>query len=214
MEKQLILFDFDKTLFDTRGFFEEQLGPALEREFDLSQNIVEKISKTYRETLTKSTQFDPEGWLEVAQQHHDLDAEQWRTLLQNPVFYERSLFPEVIPTLIELSHDYVLGIYSEAVYEWQMKKISLSGLINYFDQKYIMISSDKVSDGMIDQIPFGAMIVDDKLEVIAALKRRTGIYPIWLNRSGLQGMPSVREIRDLSQILRVVEQIRASGGPK
>lgn len=210
MDKQLILLDFDKTLFDIKSFFEKYFFPALGREFGVSEETLSDISKDYRGTLTKSTQFDPEGWIKIASSRLNIDPNEIRTLLFTPTFFERSLFPEVIPTLIELSHDNVLGIYSEAVYEWQMKKIELSGLINYFEQRFISISEDKVSDIVIDQIPVKAIVVDDRLEVIAALKRRKGIYPVWLNRQGLQGMPSVMEIRDLSQILRVAEQVKAA----
>lgn len=208
MDKQLILFDFDKTLFDIKFFFEKQLFPALEREFSVSQSTLDKISKEYKETLTKSTQFDPEEWMKVAGRHFEFEPDHFREVLLSPVFFEKSVYPEVIPTLIELSHDNVLGIYSEAVYEWQIKKVELSGLKNYFDQNFISISADKVSDLVIDQIPIGTIVVDDKLEVVAALKRREGIFPIWLNRLGLQGIPNLREIRDLSQLLRMSEQIK------
>ncbi len=208
MEKQLILLDFDKTLFNVKTFFEDFLFPALEREFNINRETFEDISKEYRESLTKSTQFNPSGWVEVAKRHFDIDPEAYFSILNTPEFYAKSLYPEVIPTLAELSHDYVLGIYSEAVKEWQIKKISLSGIINYFDQNLIMIREDKVSDLVIDNIPAGAIVVDDKMEVIAALKRKVGIYPIWINRAGIQGIPSLREIRDLSQLLRMAEKIR------
>lgn len=208
MEKQLILLDFDKTLFDVKTFFEVYLFPALEKEFQINRETFEDISKEYRENLTKSTQFSPLGWVEVAKSHFDINVEVFLSILDTPEFYVKSLYPEVIPTLTELSHDYVLGIYSEAVKEWQMKKISLSGIINYFDQNLIILSEDKTSDLVIDSIPARAIVVDDKIEVVAALKRREGIYPVWLNRAGVQGIPSLREIRDLSQLLRMAEKIR------
>lgn len=208
MEKQLILLDFDKTLFDIRTFFEDHLFPALEREFKLSRETFEDISKEYRETLSKSTQFNPSGWIEIAKRHFEIDVQRYLDILYTPEFFSASVYHEVIPTLTELSHDHVLGIYSEGVEEWQRKKIELSGLFNYFDQSLVTIKEDKVSDLVIDNIPVGAIVVDDKIEVIAALKRREGIYPVWINRAGVQGMPNLREIRDLSQLLRMAEKIR------
>lgn len=207
MEKQLILFDFDKTLFNIKSYFEDQLFPAAEREMKVSRNILENISKDYKETLNRSTQFDPEGWLAVAKRHGQFDVEYFRDLMLAPEFFQKAVFPEVFPTLAELSKTYVLGIYSEAVYDWQMKKLTLSGLINYFDQNYISINTDKVSAQVIDNLPVGAIVIDDKLEVIAALKRREEIYPIWINRLGIQGLTNVHEIRDLTQVARVVEEI-------
>lgn len=207
MEKQLILFDFDKTLFNIKSYFEDQLFPAAERELKISGNVLENISKDYRETLTRSTQFDPEGWLAVAKRHGQFDIEYFRELMSRPEFFQKAVFPEVFPSLTQLSQTYVLGIYSEAVYEWQMKKLTLSGLINYFDQNYISISADKVSDEVIDGLPVGAIVIDDKLEVIAALKRREEIHPIWINRLGIQGLTNVHEIRDLTQVARVVGEI-------
>jgi len=208
MEKQLILLDFDKTLFDVRTFFEDQLFPALEKEFGVNRETLEDISKEYRETLSKSTQFNPQGWVEVAKKHFEIDVQRYFDILYTPEFFSASVYPEVIPTLTELSHDHLLGIYSEGVEEWQRKKIELSGLFNYFDQSLITVKEDKVSDLVIDNIPVGAIVVDDKIEVIAALKRREGIYPVWINRAGTQGMPNLREIRDLSQLLRMAEKIR------
>lgn len=207
MEKQLILFDFDKTLFNIKSYFADQLFPAAERELKMSGNVLENISKDYRETLTRSTQFDPEGWLEVAKRHGQFDVESFRELMTRPEFFQRAVFPEVFPSLTQLSQTYVLGIYSEANYNWQMKKLELSGLINYFDQKYISISNDKTSDEVIADLPVGAIVIDDKLEVIAALKRREEVHPIWINRRGLQGLTNVHEIRDLTQLARVVEEI-------
>lgn len=214
MEKQIILFDIDKTLFDVETFFNNNLWPVVEKDLGISRSVLDKISQEYQKTLSKNTQFHPEGWLEVARQEIGEKVDQINELFHNSDFFVKSLFPEVIPMLNELKEDYILGIYSEGVEKWQREKLQFSGINNYFEQKYIFISPDKISVGVLEKLPKGSIVVDDKEDFILELKKLKDIYPVWLNRTGKESIQGVREVRDLTTLLPMIDRIKLENSPQ
>ncbi|NCN03946.1 MAG: HAD family hydrolase [Candidatus Pacebacteria bacterium] len=214
MEKQIIFFDIDNTLFDVNTFFNKYLIPASEKDLGISKEKFEKVSQVYKESLEKGTEFNPEGWLAEAKRQLGKKADGISELFSNPDFFVGSLFAEVIPILSDLKNDYVLGIFSEGLEEWQRKKIELSGINNYFEQKYISISSDKVSEKVLSLIPLGALIVDDRAEIVLELGKRDGIHPILLNRKFKDAPPNTKVIKDLTGLLPMLERIRLESPPQ
>lgn len=208
MEKQIILLDIDKTLFDVNAFFSKNVWPAVEEDLKISRAKLDKVSKIYQGTLSKNTEFDPKGWMSVARKELGDKANDIKDYIYNPDFFVDSLFNEVIPALNELKEDYTLGIYSEGIEEWQRKKIELSGLNNYFEQKYIIISPNKVSEIVMGSIPKGSTIVDDRSDVVLDLQTVDDIYPVWLNRTEKQPLPNTKEIKTLTGLLPMMERIR------
>jgi phosphoglycolate phosphatase-like HAD superfamily hydrolase len=208
MEKQIILFDIDKTLFDVNAFFSKNVWPAVEKDLKISKSKLDKVSEIYQKTLTKNTEFDPKGWMSVARKELGDMANDIKDYIYNPDFFVDSIFNEVIPALNELKEDFILGIYSEGIEEWQRKKMELSGLNNYFEQKYIIISPDKVSQQVLETIPKGVIVVDDRSDIILDLQTVDGIYPVWLNRTEKQSLPNTKEIKNLTGLLPMMERIR------
>lgn len=214
MEKQIILFDIDNTLFDVNTFFNKYLIPVAQKDLGISKEEFEKVSQVYKESLEKGTEFNPEGWLIEAKKQLGDRAEGIIGLFNNPDFFVGSLFTEVIPILNDLKNDYVLGIFSEGVEEWQRKKIELSGINNYFEQEYVSISPNKVSDRVIEWIPAGAVIVDDRADFILELEKKDNIYPVWLNRELKEAPPNTKVIKDLTGLLPMLERIRLENPPQ
>lgn len=208
MEKQIILFDIDNTLFDVNTFFSKNVWPAVEKDLKISKAKLDKVSEIYGKTLSKNTEFDPKGWLKVARKELGEKANEIKDYIYNPDFFVKSLFNEVIPALNELKEDYILGIYSEGIEEWQRKKIELSGLNNYFEQKYIIINPNKVSEQVLESIPKRATVVDDRSDVVLDLETVDDIYPVWLNRTEKQSLPNTKEIKTLTGLLPMMERIR------
>jgi FMN phosphatase YigB (HAD superfamily) len=208
MEKQIILFDIDKTLFDVHTFFNTYVWPSVEKDLSISRVVIDDISATYQKTLTKKTEFHPEGWLQVAEEILGEKTEQVRPYFYNPDYFVGSLFTEVIPTLNSLREVAVLGIYSEGVLEWQTKKIELSGINNYFEQKYISISEDKVSDSVLEWIPNKSVIVDDREDFILELAKLEKVSAVWVNREDKETLPNTMVITNLTQLLPMLERIR------
>jgi len=214
MDKQIILFDIDNTLFDVNTFFKKYLIPAVEKELGVSREKFEKVSQSYQESLIKGTEFDPEGWLKEAKKQLGEKAEKIKEIIYNPDFFVGSLFTEVIPMLNNLKDSYALGIYSEGVEEWQRKKIELSGINNYFEQKFISISPNKVSAAVIDWIPAGSIIVDDRIDIILELEKIDKVQPVWLNRKLEEVPPNTKVIKDLTGLLPMLERIRLENPPQ
>lgn len=214
MEKQIILFDIDSTLFDVDTYFTKNLNPALENELGISQASLEKIEKAYKDTLEKSTQFDPEGWIKEAKKQLGDKAKNIADYVYKADFFVNSLYPEVIPLLNNLKNDYLLGIYSEGNFEWQNKKIELSGIKNYFEHKYISISDDKVSDSVLEWIPQNSVIVDDREDFILELEKLDKVSPVWLNRKMKEVPPNTKAIKDLLGLMPMLARIRLESSPQ
>ncbi|MDH5533070.1 MAG: HAD family hydrolase [Candidatus Pacebacteria bacterium] len=208
MEKQIILFDIDKTLFDVDTFFNKNLWPAVEKDLGISRAKLDKVSEVYKESISKGTEFDPKGWLKEAKKQLGERAKGIEELFYNPDFFTSSLFPEVIPTLNNLRDDFILGVYSEGVDEWQRKKLELGGINNYFDQQYVSISSNKVSEMVLGWIPQKAVIIDDREDFILELAKLDKVYPIWINRTAKEALPNTMMITSLTQLLAMLERIR------
>lgn len=208
MEKQIILFDIDSTLFDVDAYFTKNLNPALEKDLNISKEALKKVEKSYKETLEKATQFDPEEWIKEAKKQLGEKAKDIANYVYHPDFFVNSLYPEVIPVLNNLKNEYVLGIYSEGNFEWQSKKIELGGIKNYFVQKYISISSDKVSDSVLEWIPRNCIILDDREDFVLELEKLDKVTPIWVNRKMKEVPPNTKAIKDLFGLMPMLTRIR------
>lgn len=95
-----------------------------------------------------------------------------------------------------------VGIFSEGVPEWQMKKLVLTGAIDYLDQALIFIERRKLASEAIEKIPNGVVLIDDKKEVIKALRlQMPDLELIWINRKNEEEMDGVKTIRNLTELL-------------
>jgi hypothetical protein len=214
MEKQIILFDIDKTLFDVNTYFSKNVWPAVEKDLKISKDQLDKVSEIYQETLSKSTEFDPEGWLRVAKKELGEKSKGIRDYIYNSDYFVKSLFNEVIPVLDELKEDYTLGIYSEGIDEWQRKKLEFSGINNYFEQKYMFIGPNKVSVVFLENLPRESIIIDDRSDFILELQKLDYVYPVWLNRTEKESLPNTKEVKDLTGLLPMMARIRLENPPQ
>ena len=199
MNKKIFLFDMDRTIFDT-----ETLGKNFKQSLvDVTQKSIEeieKINKTYKLGLESSTDFDPDKFLKKVEKETKVDLE---TL--NQAFFSSKnfvLYPETKEKLNKLLNEgYSLGIFSEGVYEWQMKKLILTGIIDFFDKNFIFIGRRKQNDDFIKKLPDGAIIVDDKKEVVEKLKNLNRFKVIWINRINDEKIQGVKTIKSLLEII-------------
>lgn len=212
MEKQIILFDIDGTLFDGATYIEKYLFPALEKEFGIQVSSLRTSTQNYQKTLTKNTDFDPEAWIGEMVAEYRFETEKLRSYVYNLNYFFGSIFPEVKPTLQELTQTFSLGIYSEGVIDWQNKKIDYMGIRNYFEQDLTFISRDKVSASLLENLPSGAFIIDDKMKYVVALSNYDNLHPIWLNRESETSTLPVPQIKDLTQLLGKIAAIKREVG--
>jgi len=188
----------DRTIFDTEKSGEKRSQCLAE----ISQKTVEEIEKInsdYKLGLKSSTDFDPNEFLTLVSKKTEIDFE----ILNQTVFQPQNfvLYPETKEKLNKsLNEGYSLGIFSEGVSEWQMKKLILTGIIDYFDPSLILIEKRKLSAESINKIPNGATIVDDKKEVIEKLHPLKKFKLFWLNRVNSDEFPGVKTIKSLLEV--------------
>lgn len=187
----IILFDIDKTLVSTNhiSLFE----PVLIEHLHLSPAQIKETRDRYYETLEKPTDFSPQEYffhlagraLEGVEgsPKHVQEAEQLLAQYLTTEYFGSSLYPDVVRSLERLSAEYSLGIYSEGHQFFQQKKLELTGINHFFDQKYTYISRRKERPEYIDQLPSGAKVVDDKLSAVMALSARRDLEPILIRRA-------------------------------
>lgn len=127
------------------------------------------------------------------------------------------LFDDVEDTIKKL-HDlgYKLGVISNGDLNQQTDKLRRTGIIEYFD---IIITSSEYPfskpDSKIYEVALAKagveknemiMIGDQiKKDVLPCLK--IGVESIWLNRNNEENSDNVREIKSLSELLNIVEEV-------
>ncbi len=193
--ERIILFDIDKTIFDTR-VSGERATVSIGSVARISPDEIERINGEYKSQLNSTTDFDSSDFLrEVSTQTGSKLEELTGGLFDQNNFV---LYPETLETLERLSSEgYSLGTFSEGVREWQMKKLTLTGAIDYFNPSLILIKRRKLSPESIDEIPKGSTVVDDKKEVMETLRHlRPDLKLVWVNRQD-------QEELDISQIMTI-----------
>ncbi|HUD44982.1 MAG TPA: HAD family hydrolase [Patescibacteria group bacterium] len=198
--QKILLLDFDNTLFDTRSFINEIIK-QLFNSLRIPQELINKVKDEYVKRLEKSTDFDPEVFLHLLSKENNISFQ-----LLKKVFYESNkcyvdaVYKDVFPFLNSLESDIILGIYSEGVIPWQQLKLRNCGLVDFFNPKYIFIARRKTAPNFLEKLPEGCTVVDDKIEVIAALGKVGNITPVWMNRKTRENFEGIRTIHTLEEI--------------
>lgn len=203
MNKKIILFDWDDTLF-SKTEYKKRLSLALANVSKIPEDEVWKFEEEYFESLDKSGDFRIDNFLKFISQRSEIKIDLTNFVNDNLNIYSGSVFSEVINVLNQLRNTFVLGVYSQGFNDLQRMKIKNSGLENYFDEKLIYINSNKLDPKFIATLPTESIIIDDKKEVIETLKQlRFDLELIWINRKdgekmeGVKTIESLRELEDL-----------------
>jgi len=123
------------------------------------------------------------------------------------------LYPGVKNILEQLSGTYTLGILSQGETDFQMKKLTETGILDIFDKNHIFIIPDKLqalSDIMGQLSQQDVIFVEDKLEVLEEAKKLDPfLNTIWIkNGPFAQATKSTfipdKTIDSFSQILEVI----------
>lgn len=137
----------------------------------------------YTKTLSKNTDFNPDDYLKYLARTFKTDKKPPIDLFfHQPNAYRQSLYPETAAILTALKKSHRLGIFSEGFRKFQLTKLKHAGLLPFFDPKLIFIRRWKFTNRVLNQIPAGAVIIDDSLEVIEAVSSDARFTPVWLNR--------------------------------
>jgi len=202
--KKIILFDIDYTLINTdliRSAKTSQLANALK----ISEKSIATYLNNYSSSLNSSTDFDPDKFINFLTKDHISNESFIRNIFyQNPDIYKSSLYPDTISTLNNLFGEYVLGTYSEGVNDFQMTKITQSGVSKYLNKKHINILKRKLQTKELIKIPQNSIIVDDKLEVVEKLSKMSNVFPVWVNRKTAEIHKEIKTVFKLEQIPNII----------
>ncbi len=205
MTRPIILFDVDKTLFDTSSFMQRSYD-TLAKQLEITRDALDQIKQQYDAQLNKYSDFDPWDFLGFVEDAKGGDYDQMLTTFFDGDHFEASVFPETFSVLQQLKPKFTLGIYSEAVIKWQHKKLELSGLKKYFEEENTYIFRRKIKPESLDQLPPEAVIVDDNTrEVIPTLVADQRFRPIWINRVNATSFPEVETISTLAELPALLE---------
>lgn len=180
----MLLFDIDNTLLDTKKLMNHFIKPALQEHLLSDPETFTQVSDRYWLTLDKKTAFDPEQYLMHLAVSFEAQLPVLHQIFYKPDFFVQSLFPDVKETLDTLKKKFRLGIFSEGKTDYQLQKLELAGIREEFETELLFTSLAKTAPDFLDRLP-GAKIVDDRLAVIEALAQEPRFEPIWLNRESL-----------------------------
>lgn len=198
-----ILFDLDNTLIDTVALMRVFVIPTLEKTLGVTPAEFDSINQSYRDSLVDSTAFDPTSYVEHLSATYKVPAATLSEAFFDQRFFEKSLFSETVGVLQALQNQYELGIFSQAlITEYQFAKLKLSGILPFFNQELLFISEDKTSKKIIQNLPAGATIIDDRIRFLQPLvDSRPDLQLIWLNRTSTEKNSDFATIHSLLELL-------------
>lgn len=204
MATSLVLFDLDKTLFDTASFMRTLLE-RWARNTAQPLSRLEQANQEYQATLSQSTDFDPQANLAHIAAALAVPVGLLAVELDQAPLFEAAVYPEVPSVLRQLKQTNMpLGIFSQGTLEWQQRKLSLSGLNSFFEQRYMLIEKRKVRPEIIAHFVPETMVVDDKQAVVQALTEYPVVRPVWINRLSSETWSNGPTIHSLTDLLPLV----------
>ena len=192
MQKGIILFDIDRTIFDT-GKMVEDIDTA-------TAKIIKSSNLESLIVLNRSREFSPETYTKMlCEKFHFNDQKKLLEIFYGGKYkyiYKNNVFPKTRIVLDKLKTNYRLGIYSEGISKFQNNKFKSLELDEYFEKNLIFIFAAKDTEEAIAKIPKSAIIIDDK-ERICEFLTKNGINAIWLNKIDDRVSPNFQTIHNL-----------------
>ena len=197
--KPSILFDIDLTLFDA-NLFRLNVYPKLAEAIKISLPEFNQTLASYTNALEKSSDFLPNRFLRHIAKAHSFPFQQLYDTYFHPRNFINALYPDTVPAIQKLFPANSLGIYSEGYRDFQVTKLKLSGILDYFDPDFLYIHRRKIDPTVLNSLPNDSVIIDDRLEVINGMAPYPNITPVWLNRNDYTTHPLVKTIRSLTEL--------------
>jgi FMN phosphatase YigB (HAD superfamily) len=203
MNKKVILFDWDDTLF-SKAEYKKNLRSNLARICEVSEEEIFEFEEKYFENLTRSDNFQIDDFVKSFSDEFNKKIDLKDFSSDKLGIYSKALFPESINTLKKLKNNFQLGIYSQGFDSLQRIKIKSSGIEDFFDEKLIFIDRNKLDSSFIETLPDKAIIIEDKKEVIEALKQIGRFQLFWINRNTDEKIDGVTTIKSLEELINLI----------
>jgi phosphoglycolate phosphatase-like HAD superfamily hydrolase len=203
----LVLFDIDRTLFDTDKFHTLYISEFLPVLKNISVAEFETARKIYSSRLTVSTDFLPADYLKHLAEYFSVPYSQLRRKYYLENNFLSAVFPDVVPCLTQLSANYTLGIFSEGFPSFQTAKLKKSHLLHFFASEFTAIHRRKLNYKTLKKNPPGTFIIDDKPEVILAISTFSDLKLIGILLDRHSRFSSPHRITSLFQLPALLQQL-------
>lgn len=203
MKNGTILFDIDRTIFDTDGpsIIRNQailkiLGYPPVEEFN-------KVKSDYKLTLKNEREYIPEDYVKMLCDKYNfknIDA-LIDTYYGNEynILYKKSVYPEFLKIAKILISKYRLGIFSEGYKRFRENRLKAMNIAEYIDSDLIFMFDAKDTSEAISKLPKESIVVDDK-ERICQFLTDNGFRAIWINRKDKRKSDNFETIYSLLEL--------------
>lgn len=203
MRRKLILFDWDDTLF-SKVEYKKRLRSNLAKICETTEEEIFKFEEMYFENLKRSDDFQIKNFVQSFSEKFNKKIELKDFSSDKLKIYSGALFSETISVLEKLKDNFDLGIYSQGFVNLQQIKIRSSGVDNFFEKEFVYIDRNKLRADFVSKLPDGAIIVDDKKEVVERLKTLGRFRIIWINRITDEKIRGVTTIKNLDELVDLI----------
>jgi FMN phosphatase YigB (HAD superfamily) len=195
MDKKIILFDIDRTLFDVDSF-EKMIYQKISEATGLEKEL---ISNMRIEFGSKLAGYAVDSLIDYIAQKSNTNLDFLKESLEDKNTYKKYIFSEVKKVLNDLKRKNKLGLFSNGNYNYQTKKIS--NIIEFFEKDLVFITDGKLEDNFIKKVPNKVVIVEDDKNIVKSLKNLNRFEIFWLNRNqDEEKMDGVRTIKNLEEL--------------
>ncbi len=205
-QPQIILFDIDRTLFDT-SVFAGLIRQKISILAQVSSDTLIRLENEYINSLSSRSKFSPSSFCGFLERELNIPS----IFLMQEFIYDKttyidSLFADVLPVLKKLKEKGIsLGVFSEGELAFQRLKVDYSGIGQYLDKNHIYIFEEKLSSRNLKEIPVGSLIIDNSETVVNFLRSR-GFNSIWINRNPDMGLILNPNISSLFSLLDLSDE--------
>jgi len=203
MGNKTIYFDIDRTLIDAVKI-REYTRAEIATESGIDREKVDEYINEYVSTLAHKNGYSYTEMLKHLSQRSGADFEILKKAHDKPINFVKSLYSDTVATVTKLKeNNCLLGIYSEGWDDYQINKLKLSGIYEFFDRDKIIISRNKSVFKLVEQMG-NSIVVDDWPEVINYLAQYPQITPIWLNLLNNDKHKTTKTIHSLSEMINEI----------
>lgn len=207
MNKKILLFDTDRTIFDTDKMSKIREGLMCSL-LKITVDELQEIKGEYRKTLANEREFNPDDFVKIL--CNKLEFSDGKLVLdlyygnKYKYFYEDSVYLEFFEVVEKLKNKCKFGIYSEAFKKFREHKFESMNIKKYFDPDLIFFADAKDTPEVVKQLPKDVIVVDDK-ESICEFLTENSIRAIWLNKKDDRVSKNFKTIHNLLELLTILK---------
>lgn len=194
-----IYLDIDDTLISKKELTTSLFGQISEIIEQPVEKVIE-IKDGYLGSLESTSDFHPNGFMKYISDTTGEDYNDLLNILDDHNMFQKALFLETMSVLRNLKGNYRLGTFSQGFEDFQMRKLTLSGIVGFFDPDLMIIERRKLTDDSIKKIKPGSTVVEDKRIIIEELVKHDNFRTIWINRNQSEPIENVTTISSLTEI--------------